>query len=98
MRKKRQLIIAQQAKDDLVEIWLYIAADSPSTADMFIDYVYEQCKHLCTSPEIGRTRDELLPGMRSLPVKRYLVFYRVTNDAIEIARILSGYRDLETLF
>ena len=98
MRKKRQLKLAQQAKDDLVEIWLYIAAGSPSTADKFIDYVYEQCEHLLTSSEIGRTRDELLPGIRSLPVKRYLVFYRVTNDAIEIVRVLSGYRDIQTLF
>ena len=95
---KRQLILAQQAKDDLVEIWLYIAADSPSAADKFIDYVHEQCGKLCSSPEIGRKRNELLPGIRSLPVKRYLVFYRVTSSTIEIARILSGYRDLETLF
>jgi len=47
---------------------------------------------------MGRKRDELIPGIRSLPVKRYVVFYRVTNNTIEIARILSGYRDIETLF
>lgn len=98
MRKKRQLILAQQAKDDLVEIWLYIAADSPFAADKFIDHVHEQCGKLCSSPEVGRKRDELIPGIRSFPVKRYLVFYRVTDSTIDIARILSGYRDLETLF
>ncbi len=96
--KKRKLILADQAKDDLVEIWLYIAADSPATADKFIDYLYEQCEHLRSTPEIGRKRDELFPNVRCLPVKRYLVFYRVTNRNIEIARILSGYRDIETLF
>ncbi|MCH8218950.1 MAG: type II toxin-antitoxin system RelE/ParE family toxin [Planctomycetes bacterium] len=37
-------------------------------------------------------------GIRSLPVKRYLVFYRVASDTLEIARVLSGYRDIETLF
>jgi toxin ParE1/3/4 len=79
-------------------MWLYIAADSPSAADKFIDHVYEQCGTLCSSPEIGRNRDELIPGIRSLPVKRYLVFYRVTDGTIEIVRILSGYRDIETLF
>jgi toxin ParE1/3/4 len=98
MRKKHQPLLSQQAKDDLVEIWLYIAADSPSAADKFIEYVHEQCGRLCSSPEIGRRRDELIAGIRSLPVKRYLVFYRVTNDTIEIVRILSGYRDIETLF
>ena len=98
MRKQLQLILSQQAKDDLVEVWLYIAADAPSTADKFIDYIHEQCRRLCSSPEIGRMRDELIPGIRSLPAKRYLVFYRITSDAIEIVRVLSGYRDIETFF
>jgi len=75
--KERKLILSDQAKDDLVEIWLYIAADSPAVADKFIDYLYEQCGHLCISSEMGRKRDELVPDIRCLPVKRYLVFYRV---------------------
>ena len=94
---KRRLILAQQAKDDLVEIWLYIAADSPSVADKFIDYVYEQAGKLCLNPELGRKRDELIPGIRSLTVKRYLIFYRIAKDNVEIVRVLSGYRDVDTL-
>ena len=90
---KRKLVLSDQAKDDLVEIWLYIAADAPSAADNFIDYLHEQCGHLCSNPQIGRKRDELALGIRSFPVKRYLVFYRVASDTLEIARVLSGYRD-----
>jgi toxin ParE1/3/4 len=97
MRSKLHLILAQQAKDDLVEIWLYIAADSPSMADKFIDYLYEQAGKLCSNPELGRKRDELITGIRSLPVKRYLIFYRITENNIEIVRVLSGYRDIDTL-
>ncbi len=82
----------------LTEIWLYIAADSPLAADRFIDFIYEKCISLCSAPEIGRERRDLLLGIRCLPVKRYLIFYRVTNQAIEVARILSGYRDVEALF
>ena len=98
MRNQRRLVLAQQAKDDLVEIWLYIASDSPIIADKFIDHMHEQCRKLCSHPEMGPKRDELIPGIRSLRVKRYLVFYRVANKAIEIARIVSGYRDIEALF
>ncbi len=97
MTKKRNLILAQQAKDDLIEIWLYIAADSPSAADIFIDYLYEQAKKLCSNSELGRKRDELIAGIRSLPVKKYLIFYRINKDNIEIVRVLSGYRDIDTL-
>ena len=96
--KKRRLIIAEQAVDDLMDIWLYIASDSIRNADRFIDFIYKKCSSLCDTPEIGRKRPELLPGIRSLAVKRYLVFYRVTGEAIEIARIVSGYRDIASLF
>ena len=96
--KKRKLIIAEQAIEDLMDIWLYIASDSIRRADRFIDILYEKCISLCATPEIGRERPELLPGIRCLPVKRYLVFYRVTEQAIEVARIVSGYRDIASLF
>ena len=65
--KKHQLIIADQAIEDLMEIWLYIASDSIRGADKFIDFLYEKCMDLCSAPEIGRKRDELLPGLRCLP-------------------------------
>jgi len=96
--KKRKLIIAEQAIEDLMDIWLYIASDSIRNADRFIDFLYEKCYSLCDVAEIGRERSELLPGIRSLSVKRYLVFYRVTEDAIDVARIVSGYRDIASLF
>jgi toxin ParE1/3/4 len=96
--KKDQLIIADQAREDLMEIWLYIASDSISSADKFIDFLYEKCANLCSSPEVGRKRDELFPSLRCLPVKRYLIFYRIKQNAIEIIRILSAYRDIESIF
>ena len=96
--KKYRLIIADQAREDLIEIWLYIASDSIRNADKFIDFLHEKCTNLCTTPEIGRKRDELLPGLRCLPAKRYLIFYRIIDDSIEIARILSSYRDIEAIF
>ena len=96
--KKRKLIIAEQAIEDLTDIWLYIASDSIRSADRFIDFLYEKCFSLCDTPEIGRERPEILSGIRCLPIKRYLVFYRVTEQAIEVARIVSGYRDVASLF
>ncbi len=95
---KRQLIISDKAADDLSDIWLYIANDHPETADRFIDQLYAKCLLLCENTEIGRRRDEVMQGLRSFPVKRYTIFYRVNLQNIEIIRILSGYRDIETLF
>lgn len=47
---------------------------------------------------MGRSREELAPGLRSFPVARYVVFYRTGHRGIEIARVLHGARDLDLLF
>ncbi|MBW2708725.1 MAG: type II toxin-antitoxin system RelE/ParE family toxin [Deltaproteobacteria bacterium] len=95
---RRKLVIAEQAVEDLMDIWLYVASDSVRNADLFIDLLHEKCLALCDAPKIGRKRPELLPEIRCLPVKRYLIFYRITEKAIEVARIVSGYRDIASLF
>jgi len=96
--KDLDLIIADQATADLTDIWLYIASDSPLAADRFIDFLQEKFLLLASSPELGRERNELIPGLRSLPVKRYTIFYRISATAVEIARVLSSYRDIDSLF
>ena len=92
------LIISEQAKGDLIDIWQYIALDSVENADSFVDLIYDKCAELASMPEMGRKRDELIPGIRSFPVKKYVVFYRIREDFIEIIRVLSAYRDLNNIF
>lgn len=96
--KPLQLFISPAAIADLTEIWVYIAEDSLQQADAFIDRIHAQCDTLTRMPAMGRQRDELLPGLRSLPVGRYIIFYRIRNEQIEIVRVLSSYRDIETIF
>jgi toxin ParE1/3/4 len=40
----------------------------------------------------------MLPGVRSMPVHPYVVFYRVRNEAVEIVRVIHGRRDIGTIF
>lgn len=53
---------------------------------------------LARSPELGRPRVELAPGLRSFPVAPYVIFYRITSRGIEIIRILHGSRDIVSEF
>lgn len=96
--KRLRLVISTSAKQDLVEIWTYIAQDSPRHADDFVDLLYEKCQLIADSPNIGRSRNELSAGLRSLPVARYLIFYRRSGRDLEIVRVVSGYRDIDDLF
>ena len=90
--------LADAARRDLEDIWDYIAEDHPSAADSFIAMLLEKCLLLAREPKIGRDRPEIKTGLKSLPVKKYVIFYRVNDQRIEIARVLSGYRDISKLF
>ena len=88
---------SSQTQRDLVDIWLYIANDSPAAADKFLDQIDAICKLLSASPLLGRSRDELGRSLRSFPVGDYLIFYRPKRTGIVLVRVLSGYRDLKKL-
>ena len=86
------------AESDLAEIWFYIAQDNVEAADRFVDLFYEKCLLLVESPGMGTRRLELSPGIRSFPFGNYIIFYRSVERDIEVARVLSGSRDIPTVF
>ena len=47
---------------------------------------------------MGRRRDELSPGLRSVVMGSYLIFYRPLEDGIRLMRVFHGARDLPSLF
>lgn len=94
----RGILRRPRAADDLIELWESIADDSVTRADAFIDGVDAKFHLLAEQPLLGRSRDELAPGLRSLPFGRYVIFYEVMPTGITIVRVLHGARDLGPLF
>ena len=47
---------------------------------------------------MGRARDELSPGIRSMPFGRYVIFYAPLADGIDIIRVLHSSRDIDAVF
>jgi toxin ParE1/3/4 len=92
------VVLRPQAAADLVEIWAYIAEDSPDHADAFLARIDTEFRVLARKPKIGRPRPELSSALRSLPVGRYVIFYVPRTGGIEVVRVLNGSRDLESLF
>jgi toxin ParE1/3/4 len=92
------IIKLSRAKADLAEIWDYIADDSEAQADAFIDTIDLKLRLLAEQPNIGRVRNELAENMRSFPLGRYVIFYLVIPDGIEVVRVLHGARDLDAIF
>lgn len=92
------IIKRPRARSDVAEIWDYIADDSSARADAFVDSLDRKLRALAERPHMGRTREELADGLRSLPVGRYVIFYRVLAEGIEVVRVVHGARDLGAIF
>lgn len=91
--------ITPRASRDVETLMDYLAEKvSIETAERFLEKIDGKFKLLVKFPQIGRRRDELYPGLRSIPLDDYLIFYRLVSDGIEVIRVVAGYRDLEALF
>ncbi len=93
-----QLIISPTANHDLLDIWDYIADDSPVNADRFLEHLINSAQNLLGWGETGISRPELGEGLRSLPVGRYVLYYRIQGQDIELVRVLHSARDTRLIF
>jgi toxin ParE1/3/4 len=87
----------RRAEQDLIDIWLWIAADSPSAADRLLARIDSTCRRLAEHPRLGPARPDIAADARAFVVGRYLVLYRLTDNGIEIVRVVHGARDLPAL-
>lgn len=92
-----QVIHSNQARLDLLSIWLYIAEDNPNAADKLLDNIGSTCELLGENPKLGQARPDIAPTMRHLPIKNYLILYQEQPLGIEIIRVIHGSRDLNEI-
>ena len=95
---KLRLVVSKSAENDLEEIWLYLVEFGETVATKQIDDIFVQCERLLVMPEMGRKREDLAPGVRSIVIGRYIVFYRLSEDRVELVRILHTSRDIRRFF
>ena len=71
--------VAPEAETELDEIWSYIAQNSGSSeaARRVIASITQRFYLLANHPRLGRSRDDLRPGLRSLIAGDYIILYRI---------------------
>jgi toxin ParE1/3/4 len=86
------------ARADLADVYDYIAEDNPRRADSFTGQLVDACVaigHLPDgTPVLARYRSA---GIRRRIHGRYLIFFRIAPDEVEILRIVHGKRDVVRL-
>ena len=94
-----QLRITEPAARDIEEIVDYLAKQSGmNRAEEFLLALDSKLARISKFPKIGRKRSKVLPNARSLAVENYLILYALDGQNIAILRVVSGYRDLSSLF
>ena len=87
--------LSPEAREEVWEIWSYIARDDEESADKWILSLLEAFDLLARNPHIGHTRKDLTDSeLLFWPVERYLVLYRLAGENIEIAAVTQGSRDI----
>lgn len=84
-----------RAQQDLVDLWVHIAADNEAAANRLLDAIEAKLTLLESFADIGTARDDLRSGFRMLVSGPYLILYRVLANQIEIVRVADGRRDLK---
>lgn len=89
---------SERAESDLADVQQYIAADNASAADHFIDDLFGLFHLLAENPLIGQERSDLRPDLRTMTHGKYVLLFYPMRDGVEIAGVVHGARDMETLF
>ena len=91
------------ALEDLADCAFYISDDDPGKADEFVDAFEESVARLAQMPYVGAaysTENPALYGLRRWLIKgfeKYLIFYLVFEDTIDVVRILHSARDIASI-
>jgi toxin ParE1/3/4 len=83
-----------QAREDLLDIWQYIADDNETAATALLRRIDRAIQMLADNPQAGRERPELAPDLRSFPVGNYVIFYMPGSHGIEVVRVLNARQDI----
>lgn len=92
------LIISPSASQDLNQIAEYFLSRNIEAGEKLFKAFNTKCRNLINFPKMGKPYDYLRDGVRGLPLDRYIILYEIIDKKVIILRVVSGYRDLESLF
>jgi toxin ParE1/3/4 len=95
--KRPAVVWRPAARADLFALYDWIADHAdPDTAFAYTGRIEAHAVKLAEFPERGTPRDDLVPGMRTIPYRRRtIIAYRVTGGDVEILRLIHAGQNWE---
>jgi toxin ParE1/3/4 len=98
-----RLVLKPQADRDINNQFEYIANDNLEAAIRFYEAAFRAFDVLLTNPHIGPARDFEDPELKDIRIwlvkgfEKHLIFYRATDELVEIVRVLHTSRDIDSI-
>jgi len=87
------------AEEDLFKIIsTTIESWGSAQAKVYAQTIDSALLKLAQYPDFGKERSDVYNGARSFPVEKHIVFYQVSDNGIDVARILHQRMDLSKHF
>ena len=76
-----------------------ILVGNNGASETYVANKVKSCEELAASPKLGKSYNEIAPGILGFIAYRHLIFFRKISDKeIEVIRILHGQMDLKNKF
>lgn len=96
---KYHIIVSPQAKRDLKEIRAFtLQSWSTNQADIYLGRIEDAFYSLLENPEIGRERNDVKAGYRSIVIEKHVLFYTIKKSEIHILSIPHSRMDILNYF
>jgi toxin ParE1/3/4 len=81
--------LSRRAERDLLEIGAFTLKQwGPDQVRRYLAKLDECCKQIAEMPTMGRTANEVRPGLRRIEHGRHVIFYRESPEGILVGRIV----------
>ena len=100
----KHVIKTPDARRDLLDQAAFIAENSLEAAERFLDAAEATCELLAGMPLMGGMCNFQHPqtvGLRVWQIqgfKNHLIFYRPTDEGIDVVRVIHAARDIQGIF
>jgi toxin ParE1/3/4 len=96
---KKKATITPIARSDLKDISRYTDKNwGRQQRFKYIKQLKDRFSYLADKPQIGKKRDEIIGSPHSYHEGRHVIFYRTTDNGIEILRVLHDSMDFPRHF
>lgn len=95
-----KFLLTRKAVHDLEEIWDYTVKKwSENQAEIYYLLLIDSCNEIAKNPLMGKLYDVVEENVLGCKTGEHIIFYRkISEDEVEIIRILHGMMDLKNKF